>query len=162
MLYGMVRGKRDKKYYSGYRGKLPRNRKWRHDIDYWDSLSEEDKAWMDKFLQEYYHSNFTGPEEERLHNTDQLRRSCYHIKNCDDRDIMSLKGAIGKIYEYSDTQNPQALTPESKEDMLNQMIDADRKVEDKESTGHVVLSCYIDATFNTEKFYRRNEYDEEN
>lgn len=152
--------KKKKKYYSGYQGRLPRNRKWRNDIDYFESLSKENKEWMDKFLKEYYHSNFTDPEEERLHNTDELRRSCYHIKNCDDRDIMSLKGAIGKIYEYTDTQNPNALIPDSKENMLIDMIDADDVVNNKISSGYVVLSCYIDAVFNTEKFYRRNEYDE--
>lgn len=157
----MAKNKRDKKYYPGYRGKLPRNRRWRHDIDYWDTLSEDNKAWMDKFLQEYYHSNFTGPEDERLHDTDELRRSCYHIKNCDDRDIMSLRGCVGKIYEYSDTQNPNTLTPETKEDILNSMIDADKNIEDKKAQGYVVLSSYIDAMFSTEEFYRRKEYDDD-
>jgi len=71
-------------------------------MDYLDGLSPEDKAWMNKFIKEYYDGNVKKGDPDVLHNTDELRRDCYNRKNRQNRDLYSIKDCVGKIIPDED------------------------------------------------------------
>ena len=72
------------------------------DQDYIGLLSEEDKAWLNSFNNEYYKS-FFPKNEEHLHNTTELKRAVYSAKNARNRDLYAIKMCSGMIYSDQDT-----------------------------------------------------------
>ena len=55
------------------------------DFDYIDQLSEEEKEWLNRFSREFYHNNLRADDATALHNTPELRRSCYSAENARNR-----------------------------------------------------------------------------
>lgn len=70
-------------------GKSKRTRfhaRWRIDQDYLAKLAPEDRAWVEKFNDEYYRADFKG---EPLHPPGELRRDVYAAQNAAARDIVT-------------------------------------------------------------------------
>lgn len=67
---------------------------------YMHKLNEKEKAWLNKFAEEYINASF-GPKP--LHKTKALRKACYDSNNARNRDILTIAKATGKInsYDYS-------------------------------------------------------------
>lgn len=62
---------------------------WRRDQDYRERLSPEEKAWLDKFDDEYYRADFG---EDPLHGTPELRNDVYARQNAAARDVVTATG----------------------------------------------------------------------
>lgn len=79
---------------------------WAVDADYIDTLSETDRDWYLKFLDEYYNSTM---KDEPLHNTPELRSEAYAVNNRAREDLYSILDSGGAIiFQDSDepTKNP--------------------------------------------------------
>lgn len=57
------------------------------DIDYYNSLSDSEKQFMDQFVREYYHACFSKTGDD-LHPTEK-RREIYGANNARNRDMFS-------------------------------------------------------------------------
>lgn len=67
-----------------------RNRKEYTDYDYVDTLSEQDKAYLDKFSGEFYGASFkrdkkSGKYKGNLHKTKSQKKECYDANNARNR-----------------------------------------------------------------------------
>jgi hypothetical protein len=63
------------------------------DYDYVNSLSNDEKKWLNKFTEEYYQGYFRksrGKIRDSLHKTDSQRRSCYNQNNANNRDLYAI------------------------------------------------------------------------
>lgn len=76
------------------------------DIDYLDKLSEKDKVWLGKFMEEDLGANFSHPGKKLYKKKD--RKLSYGRNNARNRDIYSQAKAQGKIMD---------LTPETALDL---------------------------------------------
>lgn len=79
------------------KNRLPKNMRWMQDIDYIEQLTDDEKEWLNKFLKEYYDGNVPKDGDENLHHSTKLRRDCYSRKNRQNRDMMSILNAGGKM-----------------------------------------------------------------
>lgn len=108
--------KKVKKIYRWLRKRqLPKNIQWMFDFDYINSLSEEEKEWLNKFIKEYLDAAIKKGDEEAIHNTDNLRKDCYNRRNRQNRDLMSILNCNGKMWRINhesdegkeDEENPE-------------------------------------------------------
>lgn len=60
------------------------------DFDYVDQLSEDEKKWLHKFVEEYYCGKVKKDDRSALHHTDKLRKDCYNNNNRINRDVYSI------------------------------------------------------------------------
>lgn len=60
--------------------------RWRADCDYVASLSDHDRAWLEKFHDEYYRCDFG---DAPLHPPGELRRDVYRAQNAAERDVVT-------------------------------------------------------------------------
>lgn len=60
------------------------------DVDYADKLGPKEKAWLAKFLNEYYNNNVKKNDPIAIHNTKKLRSKCYSAENQRNRDLMNV------------------------------------------------------------------------
>lgn len=78
------------------------------DFDYLDKLSEEEKDWLNKFSGEFHGASFLkepkrkkGPgrpkRSKNLHDTPELKKSCYDLNNARNRDIYTRAKASGQF-----------------------------------------------------------------
>ena len=82
---------------------FPKHKQWRVDQDYVKTLSPEEKAWLNKFNQEYYRNRFS--KEGDLHNSPELKRACYSNENAANRDLYSIKDVGGAmVSEYDNDE----------------------------------------------------------
>lgn len=72
------------------RAKYAKSISWRMDYDYLKSLTPEERAWLERFNEEYYDAQFKGPVTDGTVNT---RRSAYRRKNAANRDLSSIGNA---------------------------------------------------------------------
>lgn len=64
-------------------GSIYASREFR-DIDYWNKLSDEEKKWLNKFVDEHDKNYFTSAP---VHDTPELKRKCYQNDDARRRDI---------------------------------------------------------------------------
>lgn len=73
------------------------------DCDYIDKLDNKEKAWLDKFNNEYVNASFNSKNPKKnLHKSKKLRKSCYDANNSRNRDILSRAQAQGKSMYLDD------------------------------------------------------------
>ncbi len=75
------------------------NLKTRYDLvdyDYVESLTEEEKEWLNRFTEEYVHANFKH-EGKQLHKTKKMKKTCYDANNSRNRDIFTKSKAAGQL-----------------------------------------------------------------
>jgi hypothetical protein len=93
----MAKGKRARTKYPALKPEL--NLKSRYeliDYDYVEKLSEEDKAWLNKFTEEYVNASLDSENlENNFHCTDELKKDCYRRNNARNRDILTRAKASG-------------------------------------------------------------------
>jgi hypothetical protein len=93
----MAKGKRARTKYPALKPEL--NLKSRYeliDYDYVDKLSESDKAWLNKFTEEYVNASLDSENlENNFHCTDELKKDCYRRNNARNRDILTRAKASG-------------------------------------------------------------------
>lgn len=74
------------------------------DVDYVEKLTEEEKEWLNQFLDEYYDTSFYKYKEKGyLHNTEELKKSCGTLDNARRRDIYAIKSCSG-LLDYPDAK----------------------------------------------------------
>jgi hypothetical protein len=93
----MAKSKRARTKYPALKPEL--NLKSRYeliDYDYVDKLSESDKAWLNKFTEEYVNASLDSENlENNFHSTDELKKDCYRRNNARNRDILTRAKASG-------------------------------------------------------------------
>lgn len=101
------------------------NLKSRQDLleaDYIDDLSEAEKAWLNKFNEEYVNANLDTEHPRRnLHKTKALRSDCYRRNNLRNKDLFTKFKAHGDLDALShDVDSEQPMT-ETLEDTINRV-----------------------------------------
>ena len=66
------------------------------DYDYIDSLSEEEKAWLNKFTEEYVNGSFKKTangnySSKNIHRKKSQRKDCYDRNNWRNNDVIAIK-----------------------------------------------------------------------
>src|ERR1700733_7343823 len=88
--------RRKNETYPGLKKELHPRTRWEYmDQDYFNKLSNTEKAFMSKFMEEYYGASFATKDdyinrENDLHKSDALRKDCEHRNNSRNRDIYSI------------------------------------------------------------------------
>lgn len=91
------------------------------DYDYIDKLSPKEKAWLNKFTEEYTNASLDNDNKQRnLHKTKELRKDCYDRNNARNRCILTKQRAMGRV-EYLE-ENKKVLG-ENPEEELNKEMD---------------------------------------
>lgn len=66
------------------------------DYDYIDKLSDSNKAWLNKFTEEYVNASLDSENlENNFHSTTELKKDCYRRNNARNRDILTRAKASG-------------------------------------------------------------------
>ena len=77
------------------------------DIDYYASLSPDEKKFMDKFVREFYHACFSKDGND-LHDNKEAKRKIYGANNARNRDMFNkwdrAPGMLGENLTYSDPE----------------------------------------------------------
>lgn len=69
---------------------------------YAHKLSYKDKKWLNDFAKEYISASFSKDPTKHLHNTDELRKSCYNRNNHRNSDIFTQHKAMGTMNYLED------------------------------------------------------------
>jgi hypothetical protein len=91
------------------------------DLDYIDKLSPAEKAWMNKFMGEYVGAKLKKTNSGNLHNSKELKKSCYDRNNSRNRDIYSrskARDSLTDIEELKKNQLEMESALDSKDDLL--------------------------------------------
>jgi hypothetical protein len=108
------------------RGTYPKNARWKVDQDYIEKLGPEERKWLSKFLKEYVKAAVKKNDTSALHNTKELRRSCYNASNACRRDLMAILGGTGGLSTLiEDMDGVSQLASESPEETLIQWLDGE-------------------------------------
>lgn len=95
-----MKGKNSKRSRAKYPALLPEyNLKTRFDeidYDYIHKLSNEEKEWLNRFTEEYINAEFRH-SGEKLHNTAELKKSCYDKNNARNRCIYTKAKASNQL-----------------------------------------------------------------
>jgi hypothetical protein len=118
--------KRSKTKYPGLKKELYSKIKQQYfDIDYINSLSEDEKQWLNDFMNEFLGANLK--ESERLmHNNKTLSKSVYDANNSRNRDIYNVARTGGRLDSLDEAllnQLEESELDESFEDRLISKID---------------------------------------
>lgn len=85
------------------------NLRSRHDLidyDYVDKLGEKDKAWLNKFTEEYINTTLDRKNpKNNLHNTKDLIKDCDNRSNARRRCVLTKAKAAGKTVYIEDLEN---------------------------------------------------------
>lgn len=66
------------------------------DYDYVDKLNDEEKAWLNKFTNEYTNASLDRKNlKNNFHNTEELKKDCYDRNNARNRDVLTRAKASG-------------------------------------------------------------------
>jgi hypothetical protein len=84
-------------------GKTRFHSRWRIDFDYWDELDDDARAWLAKFVSEYYREAF---DDKPLHNAEQRR----YQKSAATAEPTSLRNR-SKTYKTAPTVSRNGSTP---------------------------------------------------
>jgi len=85
----------------------PRVRKEYLDFDYLDQLNPEDKAWLNKFVEEELHASFKNNETD-LNQTKEEKRKSYSNNNARNRDLYGITKVGGLMSEITDDYQSSA------------------------------------------------------
>jgi hypothetical protein len=78
------------KYPALCKNTLRRNVREYIDFDYIDQLSEDEKIWLNKFIEEYYCGKVKKGDKDALHKGKNKRQECYRRNNEINRDVHSI------------------------------------------------------------------------
>jgi hypothetical protein len=73
---------------------------------YADTLPDDAKEWLNQFSSEYINASFSS-KKEPLHNTPELKKSCYDRNNARNRCQMTRKKASGEIMSVEDLRSKE-------------------------------------------------------
>jgi hypothetical protein len=97
------------------------------DYDYLDKLSEQEKAWLNKFTKEYVNADLDSKKASRnLHRTKELKKDCYDRNNARNRCIWTKCKASGNFVSIDEVPK-KVIENENYEEVLVQKIDLRRK-----------------------------------
>lgn len=68
------------------------------DQDYIHKLTDEEKEWLNRFNEEFNNANFNH-KGEALHDTAELKKSCYDRNNARNRDVLAKARASGTLID---------------------------------------------------------------
>lgn len=83
------------------------------DLDYVDQLSEKDKKFMSKFMEEFVGARLNG-SGKKLHKTKKLTKDCFDRNNSRNRDVYAIARATGRLYEYDPYLDEESFDIEDK------------------------------------------------
>jgi len=76
------------------------------ECDYADKLSEDEKAWLNKFNEEYVNDSLDRKKKKNnLHNTKKLIKDCDDRNNARRRDVLTWAKANKEDYTLKDTHS---------------------------------------------------------
>lgn len=81
-----------------------------------DKLNDKEKAWLNKFANEYIGADFRG-KGKALHNTRELKRDCYSKNNAANRDILTKVKAAGSLV-YLEDMNKSVFNNTNEDDII--------------------------------------------
>lgn len=120
--------KRSKTKYPGLKKELFSKIKQQYfDVDYVNSLSEEEKQWLNDFMTEFLGANL-NESKERMHNTSDLRKSVFDANNARNRDIYNVARTGGRLDSLDEAllnQLEESEIDEEFEERLINKIDED-------------------------------------
>lgn len=88
------------------------------DYDYLDQLSEKDKAWLNKFTEEYVNANLNRKNPRKnLHKTKKLKQDCDRRNNLRNVDVWTMTKAQGKGLNLEEAFNSEEKMNEALEEM---------------------------------------------
>lgn len=90
------------------------------DFDYVEKLSEEDKAWLNSFAEEYIGANLNH-KGEKLHKTKKLKKDVYDRNNARNRCVLTRSKAQNKAILLSEL--PETISAGNEEDKLIEQLD---------------------------------------
>jgi hypothetical protein len=78
------------------------------DGDYYEKLNDKEKAFMSKFIDEYYGGSLANKDDKvkrkkDLHKTNKLRKECYDRNNARNRDMTILANTRGRMDQLHET-----------------------------------------------------------
>jgi hypothetical protein len=136
--------KRRNSKYPGLDPKMhPRTRHEYIDIDYAKKLTDEEKAYLSKFMDEYYGATLApadspGRWRKDLHRNKKLRKDCTDRNNARNRDTYSRSKARDKVKSITKEKETEivdsksTLNPAAHEDAIVALLDKKRSL--KKST----------------------------
>lgn len=132
--------KRSKTKYPGLQQGYNLKVRWEAlDQDYIDKLSDEEKAWLNKFNEEYVGAGFkknkngTFSKKRNFHTTPEERKTCTDRNNARNRDLYTRSRTRGWIVGINDAMDViDAIHVTSPEDALLDLIDLKDRGEDSE------------------------------
>lgn len=132
----MAKNKREKTKYPALKPEL--NLKSRYeliDYDYIDKLKEEDKAWLNKFTEEYVNASLDSKNlKNNFHNTDQLKKDCYRRNNARNRDILTRAKASGSYISTDELLlNKKSIKINTSDALLNKTTNSTDNFEEASS-----------------------------
>lgn len=75
------------------------------DYDYLNKLNDNEKAWLNKFTEEYTNASLdTKNPRKNLHKTKKLRKDCYDRNNARNRCILTKANATGMVESYDNVK----------------------------------------------------------
>ncbi len=77
------------------------------DLDYVAKLNAEEKAWMNKFMGEYVGAKLKKKDSGNLHNSKELKKSCYDRNNSRNRDIYARSKARDGLTDIEELKKKQ-------------------------------------------------------
>lgn len=118
-----MKKKRQQAKYPGLKKELYSKVKQQYfDIDYINTLSEEEKQWLNDFLNEYYGANL-NESKERMHNTPTLRKDVFDRNNARNRDIYNVAITGGRLDHLDDALLIKLQEFESDDEFEERLID---------------------------------------
>lgn len=126
-MSGKIKKRRDQIKYAGLDPLYaPKIRRELLDIDYFDQLTEEEKEWMNKFLEEYVGADLDFKNlKNNLHNTKKLKKDCTDRNNSRNRDMFGFAKANNRMVTEDQIQDYHlnSANPVITEDSLIAFID---------------------------------------
>lgn len=129
----------------------PMGRREYLDGDYYDKLNDKEKAFMSKFIDEYYGGSLANKDDKvkrrkDLHKTNKLRKECYDRNNARNRDMTiyaNIKGKMnrveskgGQLGEEQNKHNSSIEIPKSPvetyEDIIIDLLDIKNSLPDEQ------------------------------
>ena len=99
------------------------------DIDYLNKLTEEEKAWLNKFMEEYVNASFQ--HKNVIQKSSKHKKDSYDRNNSRNRDILTRAKATGLIVSISDITEDVENSNDN-EDLLISKLDLDgREIEEE-------------------------------
>lgn len=93
---------------------------------YADQLTKEEKAWLNQFSQEYICANFNHGKKP-LHDTKELKKSCYDRNNARNRCQLTRKKASGELQSIEELRHQESKLVEKTVDNTDNGTNGNKK-----------------------------------